>query len=172
MTFYVGGNTNYYSRESTSAPKGWATPFIPSLLSVSVVIIVLFVLWELWREAKGQSVLLPMSMWIQPGTKMGPVVLLVIFGWWGFNTMAYYAPLYYQQVQLLSPLQTSVRLVPLGVVVSGHRLSASSIMDKFGDVGYAQGLITNLLTGYLVAVVPAQALIIIGFMSAIVSSTP
>ncbi|CAL1708737.1 unnamed protein product [Somion occarium] len=134
--------------ESTSAPKGWATPFIPSLLSVSVVIIVLFVLWELWREAKGQSVLLPMSMWIQPGTKMGPVVLLVIFGWWGFNTMAYYAPLYYQQVQLLSPLQTSVRLVPLGVV----------------------GLITNLLTGYLVAVVPAQALIIIGFMSAIASS--
>lgn len=50
---------------------------------------------------------------------MGPVILLVFFGWWGFNTLAYFVPLFYQQVQLLSPLETAVRLVPMGIAVCG-----------------------------------------------------
>lgn len=60
-----------------------------------------------------------MSMWTQKGAKMGPVFVLVVFGWWGFNTLSYYVPLYYQQVLGLSPIQTSVRLVPLGIAVRG-----------------------------------------------------
>ena len=103
--------------ESTATPKGWATPFVPSLFGTAVILIVSFVVWELRREARGQSVLLPMSMWTQPGAKMGPVILLVFFGWWGFNTLSYFAPLFYQEVQFLSPLQTAVRLVPMGISV-------------------------------------------------------
>ncbi|EKM51512.1 uncharacterized protein PHACADRAFT_101624, partial [Phanerochaete carnosa HHB-10118-sp] len=103
--------------ESTAKPKGWASPFIPSLLGTSVLLLISFVLWELRREAKGQSVLLPMSMWTQPGTKMAPVILLVFFSWWGFNTLSYYIPLFFQQVQGLSPLQTVLRLVPMGISV-------------------------------------------------------
>ncbi|KIP11896.1 hypothetical protein PHLGIDRAFT_124551 [Phlebiopsis gigantea 11061_1 CR5-6] len=133
--------------ESTATPKGWATPFVPSLFGTAVVLIVSFVLWELRREARGQSVLLPMSMWTQPGAKMGPVILLVFFGWWGFNTMSYFAPLYFQEVLSLSPLQTAVRLVPMGV----------------------SGLLTNITTGYLIGVVPGQILVIAGLASAMVS---
>ncbi|PSR74384.1 hypothetical protein PHLCEN_2v9892 [Hermanssonia centrifuga] len=101
--------------ESTTTPRGWATPFVPSLFGISIILIMSFVAWEMRREAKGQSVLLPMSMWTQPGTKMGPIILLVFFGWWGFNTLAYFVPLFYQEVLLLTPLQTAVRLVPMGV---------------------------------------------------------
>lgn len=81
-------------------------------------------LWEIRREAKGQSVLLPMSMFSQPGAKMGPVVLLVVFGWWGFNTQGYFIPLFFQQVKGLSPLKTALWLVPSGVSVSvvRHRM--------------------------------------------------
>lgn len=61
-----------------------------------------------------------MSMWTQPGAKMGPTILLVFFGWWGFNTLAYLVPLFYQEVQLLSPLQTAIRLVPMGISVSNN----------------------------------------------------
>ncbi len=104
--------------ESTTTPRGWATPFVPSLFGISIILIMSFVAWEMRREAKGQSVLLPMSMWTQPGTKMGPIILLVFFGWWGFNTLAYFVPLFYQEVLLLTPLQTAVRLVPMGVSVS------------------------------------------------------
>ena len=96
---------------------------MPSLLGTSVVLIVSFVLWELRREARGQSVLLPMSMWTQPAAKMGPVILMVFFGWWGFNTLAYLVPLYLQEVVVLSPLQTAIRLIPMGISVSFVHLS-------------------------------------------------
>ena len=106
------------SSESAATPKGWAAPFVPSLLGTSLVLIVSFVLWELRRERRGQSVLLPMSIWTQPGAKMGPIILLVFFGWWGFNIMGYFSPLFFQEVLLLTPLQTALRLVPMGVAVS------------------------------------------------------
>ena len=87
-------------------------------MGTAVVLIIGFVLWELRRESRGESVLLPMSMWTQPGAKMGPIILLVFFGWWGFNIMGYFIPLFLQEVLLLSPLQAALRLVPMGVSVS------------------------------------------------------
>lgn len=82
------------------------------------MLIIGFVLWELHRESKGESVLMPMSMWTQPGAKMGSTILLVFFGWWAFNTLGYYLPLFYQEVQLYSPIQTAVHLIPSGIAVS------------------------------------------------------
>ena len=119
--------------QSTTAPRGWATPFVPSLLGTAIILIVSFVLWEIRREAKGQSVLLPMSMFSQPGAKMGPVVLLVVFGWWGFNTQGYFIPLFFQQVKGLSPLKTALWLVPSGVSVRMvlHRMSNISISHEW-----------------------------------------
>lgn len=108
--------------ESAATPKGWAAPFVPSLLGTSLILIVSFVLWELHRERRGQSVLLPMSIWTQPGAKMGPIILLVFFGWWGFNIMGYFSPLFFQGVLLLTPLQTALCLVPMGVAVSAFIL--------------------------------------------------
>lgn len=49
---------------------------------------------------------------------MGPTILMVFFGWWGFNTLGYFLPLFFQEVQLLNPLQTAIRLVPMGISVS------------------------------------------------------
>jgi hypothetical protein len=55
---------------------------------------------------------------------MGPIILLVFFGWWGFNTLGYFAPLYFQQVLTLTPLQTALRLVPMGVSVCSVHIKA------------------------------------------------
>ena len=119
-----------YNSESTTTPKGWATPFVPSLLGTSIVLIIGFVLWELHREAKGESVLLPMSMWTQPGAKMGSTILLVFFGWWAFNTLGYYLPLFYQEVQLYSPIQTAVHLIPSGIAVSVSNSERVSLLMR------------------------------------------
>jgi hypothetical protein len=70
------------SSDSTATPKGWSTPQIPSLLSVSVITLVLFLYYERWREARNKSVLMPMSMWHYPGAKMGSVISLVFFAWY------------------------------------------------------------------------------------------
>ncbi|KZP16560.1 MFS general substrate transporter [Athelia psychrophila] len=103
------GLLTYSLADSTTAKKGWATPQIPSLLSVSLVLIGLFVYYERWRDSKGNSVLVPMSIWRHPTTRMGRVILLVFFSWWAFNTITYFATLYYQEVNLHNPLQTSLR---------------------------------------------------------------
>ncbi len=58
-------DSNSVSRQSTSTLKGWATPFVPSLLETFIVLIASFVLWEIRRESKSLSVLLPMSIWSQ-----------------------------------------------------------------------------------------------------------
>ncbi|KAI0790533.1 major facilitator superfamily domain-containing protein [Abortiporus biennis] len=137
----------YSLGESTVAPHGWATPFVPSILGTSILILISFVLWELRREGRNQSVLLPMSMWSKPGAKMGPIILLVVFAWWAFNTHGYFVPLFYEQVQLMGPMETAIHLIPSGV----------------------SGLITNILTGYLIAVVPGQILVLGGLMSCMAS---
>jgi hypothetical protein len=100
----------YLTRDSTTARKGWSTPQIPSLFSLSVVFLALFVYYEHWREAGNKSVLVPMSMWRYPGARMGSIITLVFFAWyefpgpesnysylsmhrWGFNTTAYISTL-------------------------------------------------------------------------------
>ncbi|OCH89214.1 MFS general substrate transporter [Obba rivulosa] len=143
------GLLTYDLAESTSTPRGRMTPFVPCLLATSIVIMVLFVFWEIRCEGRGQAVLVPMSIWSQPGAKMGPIIACIIFAWWAFNTLSYFSALFYQQVLLLSPIQTVLRLLPIGI----------------------SGLITDLLTGYLVGAFPGRILIPFGIMSCIISST-
>ncbi|KAF7790920.1 hypothetical protein EIP86_001878 [Pleurotus ostreatoroseus] len=86
-----------------------------------------------------------MSIWIQPGVKMGPIILLVFFAWWGFNTLSYFVALFFQEVQMLNPLQTAIRLIPMGI----------------------SGIMSNIVTGYLVAVIPGQVLVVLGLLFAL-----
>lgn len=58
-----------------SAPKGWRTPYIPSLLSVSVICLLGFVEWERRRERAGKSVLVPLSIFRAP--RFGPLLGVV-----------------------------------------------------------------------------------------------
>ncbi|KAH7344409.1 major facilitator superfamily domain-containing protein [Rhizoctonia solani] len=96
-----------------SAPKGWKTPYIPSLLSISVVCLAGFIEWERRREHAGKSVLVPLSIFRVPN--FGPLLAVAFTAWWSFNALNYYATLFFQSVQLLSPLQTSVSFLPLAM---------------------------------------------------------
>lgn len=154
-----------FYRQSTNAPKGWATPFVPSLLGTSLILIICFVLWELHRESKGQSVLVPMSMWTQPRARMGPMMLLVLFAWWGFNCQGYFFPLFFQEVLQLSPIQTAVRLIPGGVSVREGCISKAITLE----INFAtQGVIANIIAGYLVAVIPGQVIVVLGVIACMV----
>ncbi|EGN92575.1 hypothetical protein SERLA73DRAFT_190930 [Serpula lacrymans var. lacrymans S7.3] len=136
------GLLTYSLADSAIAPKGWSSPQIPSLLTVSVLILGAFLYYERWRESKNLSVLIPLSMWRQPGAKMGSLVALVFFAWWSFNTLSYFMTLYYQQVVLLVPLQTSLRFIPMAI----------------------SGLFANVLSGYFMTKVPGQLLMLIGLV--------
>ncbi|KAJ7444946.1 major facilitator superfamily domain-containing protein [Mycena latifolia] len=114
------GLLTYSLADSTTARKGWSTPQIPSLFSASAVILAIFIFYERHREKRGQSVLLPIKIWQQPGTKMGSVIAIQFLVWWSFNTLSYFSTLYYQQVNQLNPLMR-VRFITMtiaGVVVN------------------------------------------------------
>jgi hypothetical protein len=67
--------------DSASASKGWASIQVIACISTSVVLLLAFWYYERWREAKNLSVLIPPSMWRQPGAKMTAVILMVFFAW-------------------------------------------------------------------------------------------
>ena len=67
--------------ESTVVKQGWKTPWIIALLIVFLLILGAFVAWEAYRERREQSVIMPISLWTKPGTKMGPMVALVFLAW-------------------------------------------------------------------------------------------
>ncbi|KAG1729327.1 major facilitator superfamily domain-containing protein [Suillus paluster] len=136
------GLLTYSLSDSTTASKGWLAPQVPSLLSVSILLLVIFVYFERWRESRNKSVLIPPSIWRQPGAKLGPLVGVVFFGWFSFDTLNYFFTLYYQQVQLLNPLQTSLRFIPMAIA----------------------GAIPSIAAGYFVARVPAQILMLFGLL--------
>ncbi|KAJ7682956.1 major facilitator superfamily domain-containing protein [Mycena rosella] len=141
------GLLTYSLADSTTARKGWSTPQIPSLFSASAVILAVFIFYERHRENRGQSVLLPIKIWQQPGKKMGSIVAIQFFVWWSFNTLSYFTTLYYQQVNRLSPVETAVRYIPMTIA----------------------GFIVNILTSRVINRVPGQPLILFGIVGSIIA---
>ncbi|KAF5367005.1 hypothetical protein D9758_003849 [Tetrapyrgos nigripes] len=138
----------YSLADSTSVPRGWANPRIPTLACVSVVLLVGFWYYEVWREKRDLSVLMPPRMWRQKGTKLKPLIAMVFFAWWNFNVLSYFTTLYYQQVNLLTPIETSVRFIPMVIA----------------------GIIANLGGGLLMSRVPSQILVLSGLSGTIAAS--
>ncbi|PWN43050.1 MFS general substrate transporter [Ceraceosorus guamensis] len=134
------------------APRAWATPYIPSLLSISVVILCSFVAWERRLErlylalaasdpssnSPCRRPILPPSVLLAP--KFGPMLLYIFGAWMTFNCLSFFSTLFLQEIQLTAPLETSVRFLPLVLV----------------------GLILNVAAGWLVSRVSTFILIICG----------
>nr|GAT47431.1 predicted protein [Mycena chlorophos] len=134
----------YSLADSTTARKGWSTPQIPSLFTGSALILALFIFYERYREARGLSVIVPMNIW---NVKLASVLGTLFFSMWSFNLMIYYSTLYYQQINLLTPLQTAVRYIPMTIA----------------------GFLVNLIAGSIMSRVQGQPLILVGLLGSIVA---
>ncbi|KAJ7185431.1 major facilitator superfamily-domain-containing protein [Mycena filopes] len=132
------GLLTYALAAAPSAPRGWGSPHIIGSLCASIVLLLIFWFYERWREQISASVLMPPSIWTQPSARMPATISVVFFAWWNFDALLYLCALYFQQVNGLSPLQTSVRFIP-------------SILF---------GISTNLVGGWLLNRVPGLPLIL------------
>ncbi|KAH9934303.1 major facilitator superfamily domain-containing protein [Fomitopsis serialis] len=141
------GLLTFILSESTAVRNGWRTPWVPVLLVVSLAILVLFVLWEAYRERHGKSVIMPVSIWSIPGAKMGPVVGVVFLAWASYNALSYFVTLYYQEVRLLRPAETSLQTLPFAIVA----------------------LIANVVTGWLLGRVRGDVLIAVGLLGTMIA---
>ncbi|TVY39885.1 Drug resistance protein [Lachnellula occidentalis] len=119
-----------------SGTHNFVTPTSLSLTVVAILIIPAFVFWVRKQERHGEKAIIPPSIW---GNKVFVTLCFIVFIVWGcFNATQYFISLYFQLIQGLSAIQTSLRFLPQAVM----------------------GLGTSLLTGWLVKYVPAAILII------------
>lgn len=112
---------------------GWATPWIPALIVVSVLIIVAFVFWQSYLENKGKRApLVKVSMF--HNLRFSAVMLIMCLFFASFNNYLIFATYYFQDFQGLSPLQTMLRFIPTGVFGAIVAMIVAKIMDRVPTV--------------------------------------
>ncbi|KZT58285.1 MFS general substrate transporter [Calocera cornea HHB12733] len=141
--------------DAQSAPQGWATPYIPVLLVLSVVLLVGFIRWEVHREKAGAATLMPPSLFKIPN--FGMILALVFCAWWGFNALTYFETVYYQLVLQLSPIQTALRILPMGIAGLGINTLAGYLISRMRPVWLiALGLAGSIAAPVIFAFVQPQ----------------
>jgi fucose permease len=88
-------------------------PTTLGLLITAICLIPAFILWVGRQETLGRPAIIPNSLW---RNRIFSVICAGVFITWGvFNAIETYLTLYFQDVQRLSALQTSIRFLPTPV---------------------------------------------------------
>ncbi|KAH8595193.1 major facilitator superfamily domain-containing protein [Bisporella sp. PMI_857] len=130
------GLTSYvFSILADNATK-FLAPLCLTLFSISIALIPLFIWYTRRQERLGRTAIIPPSLW---GNAVFTSLCITVFFIWGiFNAVQFFLTLFYQDIQSLTAIQTSIRFLPM--VVSGAA--------------------TNFLTGWLVKRVRADVLVL------------
>ncbi|KAG8748274.1 hypothetical protein FRC10_007664 [Ceratobasidium sp. 414] len=127
--------------QSSSAKDGWRTPYIPVVLVISVLLLGCFVAWEWYIENRTtRPPLMSMGLWSRAKGRFAVVQAIVFFDWSCFTTWVFFVTLYYQEYKQVSPIGTTVRLIPMAV----------------------SGLLCNLVVALVVGRISGMALIAFG----------
>jgi len=93
---------------------GWSTPWIPTLIVVSLLIIAAFVTWQWYLETRTSRPPL-MKVSIFKNTQFSAALVIMGLFFSSFNNFLIYATFYFQDYQQLSTLQTTLRFLPTGI---------------------------------------------------------
>ncbi|KAK0106815.1 hypothetical protein ONS95_003537 [Cadophora gregata] len=97
-----------------------------SLLTIALLLIPAFIFWMSRQECLGRPAIIPNSIWKQ--SAFTTTCIVVFLTWGAFNPFGYFTTLFFQEIQHLGPLATSLRFLPTVVC----------------------GILTNIVTGLLV----------------------
>ncbi|BGP03153.1 hypothetical protein NBRC10513v2_006882 [Rhodotorula toruloides] len=125
--------------DGEGAPNGWRTPYIPTLLAVSIILFVVFWFYERHLEFRTpHPPLMRTSIWFKG--RFAIVQLIGALGWSCFASYMFFCSLTFQDYMRLEPVLATVRFLPSSIT----------------------GLILNLIVALLASRVPAHILITIG----------
>ncbi|GAA5940651.1 hypothetical protein JCM3775_004752 [Rhodotorula graminis] len=125
--------------DGEGAPHGWKTPYIPTLLAISIILFFAFWFWERHLEfGTERHPLMHTAIWFKG--RFAVVQLIGALGWSGFASFMFFASLAFQDYMRLEPILATVRFLPSSVT----------------------GFILNVVVAVLASRVPAQILIAIG----------
>lgn len=114
---------------------GFKAPTSISLFIVAVALIPAFMMYSKRQERLGRKVIIPPTLW--KNQVFTCLCITVFFIWGAFNAVQFFLTLFFQSIQSLSALETSLRFLPMVVT----------------------GAATNFLTGWLVKRVRADILV-------------
>ena len=101
--------------EANSAkPSGWASPQIVVCLVVGPLFILAFFLWE--RHLQNNTdfpLLMPPQIWTRAHGRVAAILTVTMCVYASFQSLYYWATLYYQDYTHLSPTQTMLRFLPM-----------------------------------------------------------
>ncbi|KAK4447165.1 major facilitator superfamily domain-containing protein [Podospora aff. communis PSN243] len=107
------------------------------LLFVSALVVPAFIFWMKWQERTGKAALIPNSIW--KNRAFSSVCVMILLSIAVMNCMELFCSLFFQEVQGLSALDASLRLLP----------------------NLLFGVVINLVAGFIVHRVPAMHAVLI-----------
>lgn len=108
---------------------GWATPWIPVLIVISVVLLAAFVMWQIYLEKKTtRRPLMKISMFKDYKISAAMFAMMSFFA--AFSNYLVFATYFYQEFEGRSTIQTTLRFIPTGVVGVVAIFIVSQILSK------------------------------------------
>ncbi|KAL5485602.1 hypothetical protein ACEPAI_6643 [Sanghuangporus weigelae] len=167
ITFVLG--------EGELAPKRWNTPYIIALLVIGIVLLGLFIVWQWFLEhdqsGKWCPPLMKLSLWTRARGKFAATQSIAFFEWAAFLSWQFWAQLYYQDYEGLSPILTAVRLLPMTVVGIACNVFVAAVVGHIPFVILVSaGTLLTACAGLLFAVIiPSAPYWAFGFPASILS---
>jgi MFS family permease len=133
---------------------GWRTPWVPTLIGVSMLLLALFTTWQHYLEmhpSVHRQPLMRISLFRNAQFAAANMTMLLFFS--SFNNYLIYATYWFQDYQGLSVIQTTLRFVPTGVtgvLVAG--ITSQLLSRVRGDFILAFGTVMLSLASLLFAI--------------------
>ncbi|KAI9797223.1 MAG: hypothetical protein M1835_001579 [Candelina submexicana] len=131
------GLLSYVFAMVTASSSKLRSPTNIALLTLALLLLPIFVLWVSRQERLSRPAIIPNSLW--RNTVFTCICITVFFTWAVFNAYQYFITLFFQKVQGLSAIQTSIRFLPM----------------------VFSGCVTNVGTGFLVQRISANVLVVV-----------
>ncbi|KAB8303005.1 hypothetical protein EYC80_006311 [Monilinia laxa] len=132
---------------SEGGSSGWKKASVIAIIVISGCLLISFALFEHYLETKTtREPLMRVSTFSHTQFSIAMVTITLFSG--GFTNFCLYTTYYYQDFQLLDPIQTALRYIPLGIF----------------------GILTTFCSGYLLARVNGNYILIFGLTSAMIAN--
>ncbi|RDL29788.1 MFS multidrug transporter-like protein [Venustampulla echinocandica] len=152
---------------SQGVSQGWRTPFVIAVLIVSVILLAVFIYWQHYLETKSlREPLMHVSTFKTARFSFAMVIIFFFSG--GFTNYLVYSTYFYQDYQLLSPIQTTLRFIPLGIVGMASTVASGYLLSRVrGNFILIFGLVLASLSNLLFAVPipPSTSYFAYGFLA-------
>lgn len=105
---------------------------------IAILLIPAFAFWIGYRERARKVALIPNSLW--RSVSFTSTCIAVFFTWAVFNAFQYFTSLYFERVQGISPIDTSVRFLPMIIVGASTNIVSFEAQASYDS---SNGSLTN-----------------------------